>query len=62
MSRKSTIGPELELLLSERDDLRIKINMADNGGGGSPEDLWVMRRRLVDLDRQILKRWETPNA
>jgi hypothetical protein len=62
MARTIGVGPRLEALLDERDHLRIKINLAADKADLDGEELVEMRRRLVNLDRQILKHWETPNA
>jgi hypothetical protein len=63
MPRKPTeIGPRLEVLLDVRDHLRVKINLAENNPDTLPEELLALRRTLVELDRDILTHWETPNA
>jgi hypothetical protein len=62
MARRETlVGPQLETLLDERDHLRIKINLAE-GNAATAADVADMRRRLVELDREILKRWQSPSA
>jgi hypothetical protein len=62
MARRQTlVGPRLEALLDERDHLRIKINLAE-GAPAAAADVGDMRLRLVELDREILQRWERPGA
>ena len=51
-------GPRLEALLDERDHLRIKISMAEDRG--NTDDLIDMRRKLLDMDREIHALWESP--
>jgi hypothetical protein len=60
--RSSEVGPRLEALLDERDHLRIKINLAEGAPAIDQQGLAEMRRLLVNLDRQILKQWETPDV
>jgi hypothetical protein len=50
-------GPRLEALLDERDHLRIQISMAETEGS---EDLTEKRRRLLQLDREIMRHWDKP--
>jgi hypothetical protein len=47
-------GPRLEALLDERDHLRVKISLAGDQTG---EEIFAIRRRLVELDRQITRHW-----
>ena len=61
MTREPTlIGPKLEALLNERDHVRVKIRLAMSAA--ETEHLADLRRQLFELDRQILKSWETPSA
>jgi hypothetical protein len=63
MPREPTeIGPRLEALLDVRDHLRVKINLAENNPDTLPEELVMLKRTLFELDRDILKHWETPDA
>jgi hypothetical protein len=62
VGHSSEIGPRLEALLDERDHLRIKINLAEEGSATDQQLLAEMRRQLVNLDYQILKQWRTPDA
>jgi hypothetical protein len=55
------LGPRLEKLLDERDHVRIKIKLAEEQEVNG-EDLALLRRHLVNLDHQILKHWERPDA
>lgn len=58
MARKPTVrGPRLEALLDERDHLRIQISMAE---GEHSEAVHRIRRRLVELDREIMRHWRRP--
>lgn len=63
MARKPlAIGPRLEALLDERDHLRIEINLAQQKPEVLPEELALLRRKLFELDRDILNQWGAPNA
>lgn len=53
-----TVGPRLEALLDQRDHLRIKISLAEE----DDTDVGELRRLLFELDRAILKHWETPES
>lgn len=53
-------GPRLEALLDERDHLRIKINLAEQAEGSAV--VMEMRRRLIQLDKDIIKHWGKANA
>jgi len=58
MARKPLIrGPRLEALLDERDHLRIQISMVE---GEHNEAVVDMRRRLLELDREIVRHWSRP--
>jgi hypothetical protein len=60
MTREPTsVGPKLEALLDQRDHVRVKISLAMSGP--ETERLTELRRQLFELDRKILKNWETPN-
>jgi hypothetical protein len=61
VGRQTQIGPRLQALLDERDDLRVKINLAENSID-TVSGVGEMRRQLVDLDRRILKHWEKPEV
>lgn len=55
-------GPRLEALLDERDHLRVRLSMAQNGEGG-PSDVGEIRHRLLVVDREIVRHWgEKPNS
>lgn len=58
---QTQVGPRLEALLHERAQLRIKISLAEDtpsaiAGAGE------LRRRVSELDRKILKSWESLGA
>ena len=58
MNRHQTVvGPRLEALLDERDHIRIKLSMAEDGADDA-----TLRSRLAELDRMILKQWGDPSA
>jgi hypothetical protein len=54
-------SPRLEALRDERDHLRVKLSLAENGSATNAE-LVEIRRQLVDLDREILRQWEKSNS
>jgi hypothetical protein len=61
MTREPTaVGPKLEALLDQRDHVRVKISLAMSVP--QTEQLTELRRELFELDRKILKSWETPSA
>jgi hypothetical protein len=53
------VGPRLEALLGERDQVRIDISRAD-APGADPRRLSELQRQRSGLDLRILKGWETP--
>jgi hypothetical protein len=55
--KENPVGPRLEALLDERDQVRIKIRAAEKEGGMG---LALLRRRLLELDHTILKQWSDP--
>ena len=57
--RAKDVGPRLEALLDERDHLRIRISMSEDHHS---HEVAVMRRRLLQLDHDILKGWTSPQA
>ena len=61
MVRKAKdLGPRLEALLDERDHLRIKVSLAEEHDAHG--EVFAMRRRLVQLDKEILQRWDMSDA
>ena len=60
MARETNdVGPKLGALLDERDHLRIKISMNEDEHG---HEVAMMRRRLLQLEYDILKGWAKPHA
>jgi hypothetical protein len=62
MNRKAPlIAADLQQLLDERDDLRIKISLTEDQPGFA-QDVMMMRHRVVELDRAIISHRATPDA
>lgn len=61
MTKHSTEnGVRLEAMLNERDHLRVQIKLAEQSGV-DPE-LLEMRRKLLQLDKEIMQRWGETDA
>jgi hypothetical protein len=56
------VGPKLQALLDERDHLRVQINLAQHDLNADGELVHLARHRLLEVDRQILRRWEYPGG
>lgn len=56
--RPGPLPPRLEAMLHERDLLRIEINLASEHG---ETDVAELRRRLLLLERDIVKFWGSPD-
>jgi hypothetical protein len=50
-------GPRLEVLLDQRDQLRLQISKAEGAHGESVADL---RRQLMYLEQEIEQQWGLP--
>jgi hypothetical protein len=59
--RRNSVGPRLEALLDERDHLRIRISL-DVENPDASDKVALMRRRLLELDREIIKHWGTDES
>jgi hypothetical protein len=55
----SSIGPRLEALLDERDQLRVQISLAADDPSVDQETILTKRLRLKELERDIAKHWRT---
>ena len=59
VEKPTSEGPRLEVLLDQRDQLRIRISKAEAGDGASTADL---RRQLMYLEQEIEQQWGLPKA
>ena len=51
------IGPRLEVLLDERDHLRVQLSVAKDDPSINPETVKAIDCRLWELDKEIGRNW-----
>lgn len=54
------VGRRLETLLDDRDHLRVRISLAEEQAVN--DELLEMRRKLIQLDKEIMARWGETDA
>jgi hypothetical protein len=54
------VGRRLEALLDDRDHLRVRISLAEEQAVN--DELLEMRRKLIQLDKEIMARWGETDA
>lgn len=60
--RPTPFRPELEALLEERIELRIRLSLMERRPHGLADDIASIKKRLREIEQSAAQLWKNPNS